>query len=383
MPSKVPTIHDIADTLERWAPSGSAQSYDNVGLQVGDAARKVSRAVIALDCTCEVVEEAQAKGAELIITHHPLLFRPLKNLRAGSGPGGLALALAEAGVALYSIHTNLDAARGGVSFALAEQLGLENIDFMDDFPDALYKLVTFVPRAHADAVHEALAEAGAGSIGDYEACAFRSGGQGYFRPGEAANPAIGEAGGAMETVDEVRLEMEAPRWIIGRVVGALRSSHPYEEVAYDLYPVEQPYRNAGLGAVGMLPEAEPLEAFLQRVAKRLGAESLRYAGEPTAEVQRVAVCGGAGSSFVAKALNAGADAYVTSDVTYHTFFDVLDARGRAQMAFIDAGHYETEAITEELLRGYLEERFSSVEWVATKTRTSPVRTFVTDVTGSD
>ena len=374
MPS--PTIDAIASTLAAWAPPGSAQSYDNVGLQVGDAMRSVERALIALDCTSDVIDEARAQNAQLIITHHPLLFKPLKAVTAGAGPSGLALRLAEAGIALYSIHTNLDAAREGVSFMLARQLGLEEVDYMEGLPEALYKLVTFVPSPQADDVHEALAMAGAGQIGRYEACAFRSQGVGYFRPGEDADPHVGAAGGPMETVEEIRLEMEVPRWARGRILEALRSAHPYEEVAYDLYPVDQSYRDAGLGTVGHLAKAEPLETFLGRVARALDAESLRYAGDPDAMIRRVAVCGGAGSSFVGRALKAGADAYVTSDVSYHTFFDVLDARGRPQVAFVDAGHYETEAAAEDLLLEHLQDAFPSVTWRRTATRTSPVRTFV-------
>ena len=370
------TITDIAGRLERWAPAGSAQSYDNVGLQVGDASRTVSRAVVALDCTHEVIEEARRRDAELIITHHPLIFKPLESVTAGAGPAGIAFELAASGLALYSIHTNLDAARDGVSFALAEQLGLEDIDFMAGFPDALYKLVTFVPEANARAVHEALSRAGGGRIGNYEACAFRGKGTGHFRALEGSNPAVGSADGELESVEEVRLEMEIPRWSKRRILGALREAHPYEEVAYDLYPVEQPYTNAGLGAAGNLPSAEPLSDFLGRTADALGAESLRYAGDPDASVERVAVCGGAGSSFVGAARRTGADAYVTADVTYHTFFDVLGADGKPEMAFIDAGHYETEAITEQLLVDFLSDEFPSIDFQRTSARTSPMRTFV-------
>ena len=375
MPDATP-LAAVAAALEAWAPPGSAQSYDNVGLQVGDARRPVRRALLALDLTPAVVEEAREAGADLIITHHPLLFRPLKRLTADGFVSSLALRLAEAGIALYSIHTNLDSAPGGVSFALAEHLGLRDVRFLDPFEDSLYKLATFVPADAFEAVREALAEAGAGRIGAYEACAFATSGEGFFRPTEHANPTIGEAGGPLERVEEMRLEVEVARWDLGRVVGALKAAHPYEEVAYDVYPIAQTYSQAGLGAVGTLPEPEPLDAFLRRVAERLEAGSLRYSGDPDARVETVAVCGGAGSSFTGRALRAGADAYVTADVTYHTFFDVLGTDGRPRMALIDAGHYETEALTEALLRDWLAARFPSVDWRRTRHRTSPMRTFV-------
>ena len=371
----VPSIRDVAQTLEAWAPPGSAQSYDNVGLQVGDASRSVERAVVALDCTPEVVEEAKNKNATLILTHHPLLFQPLDQITADDYESSLALRLAEAGIALYSIHTNLDAAPGGVSFALAERLGLSNVSFLDGMEEALYKLVVFVPSDHFDTVHQAMADAGAGEIGDYEACAFTTDGTGYFKPGEGANPFIGKAGGELESADEVKLEMEVARWELGRVLGALDDAHPYEEVAYDVYPVDQKYQQAGLGAVGELDNPMPLDNFLARVADRLDADGLRYVGAPSSTVERVAVCGGAGSDFVGKALGAGADAYVTADVKYHEFFNVLDTDGQPQMAFIDAGHYETEALTEQLLCNYLGERFPNVDWQRTEARTSPMRTF--------
>jgi dinuclear metal center YbgI/SA1388 family protein len=374
----MPTIRDIADALEQWAPPGSAQSYDNVGLQVGDASRSVERAVLALDCTPAVVEEAERQGAELIITHHPLLFQPLSAVTTDDYESAVALRLAEAGIALYSAHTNLDAAPGGVSFALAKRLGLTDVGFLDGFDETLYKLATFVPADHFDAVRSALADAGAGRIGDYEACAFAHEGTGFFRPGDAANPHIGTAGGDLESADEVKLEVEVARWDLGGVLGALQDAHPYEEVAYDVYPVQQKNSRAGLGAVGRLASPESLSDFLGRVADRLDAGSLRYAGPDEATVERVAVCGGAGSDFVGQALAAGADAYVTADVKYHEFFEALGPDGVPQLAFIDAGHYETEALTEALLRDWLADRFNDVDWQRTGVRTSPMQTFVPD-----
>lgn len=370
-----PTVREIAEALEAWAPPGSAQSYDNVGLQVGDPERTVRRALLALDMTPAVFEEARALGAELIITHHPLLFRPLRQLTPGSLVASLALRLAESGIALYSIHTNLDAAPGGVSFALATHLGLRDVQFLQKMEQALYKLVTFVPASHFEQVREALANAGAGRIGNYEACAFATRGTGYFRPGDMARPFIGEPG-KLESAEELRLEVEVARWDLPRVLAAMRAAHPYEEVAYDVYPVEQPYTRAGLGAIGRLEKPEPLRDFLQRVSEQLQTDSLRYVGDLEAPVQTVAVCGGAGADLIGRALAAGADVYVTADLTYHRFFEVLDDAGRPRMALVDAGHYETEALTEALLEKWLQQRFPAVNWQCTAERTSPVRTFI-------
>jgi dinuclear metal center YbgI/SA1388 family protein len=371
-----PSIADITTALEAWAPPGAAQDYDNVGLQVGDADRTVTSAVLALDATPEVLDEAEAHDAELVVTHHPLLFQPLDGVTADGYVSTLALQFAEAGVGLYSIHTNLDAAPGGVSFALADRLGLTDVGFLDGFGDTLYKLAVFVPEDAFDSVRQALADAGAGQIGDYEACAFATEGTGFFKPGADTDPHIGTAGGEVESASERKLEVEVARWDLGTVMAALQEAHPYEEVAYDLYPVKQKNSRAGLGALGRLDAPMPLSAFLDRVASRLDAGSLRYAGTPDATVEHVAVCGGAGSDFIDTARSAGADAYVTADVKYHEFFNVLDAEGTPQMALIDPGHYETEVLTEALLRDWLRDRFSEVTWHRTDTTTSPMRTFV-------
>ncbi len=369
------TVSEIARVLQAWAPDGTAQSWDNVGLQVGRPDAEVTRAVIALDMTPQVLEEARAMHAELIVTHHPLLFRGIKRVTPDGLVPGLVLGLAEQGIALYSIHTNLDAARDGVSFELARRLGVEDVTFLSGLEDVVRKLVTFVPPEHVDAVHQALAAAGAGRIGHYEACAFRSEGTGQFRPGSQATPHTGTPGGPLESVAEVRLEMEVVSHRVSAVLVALREAHPYEEVAYDLYPVQQPYRDAGLGAVGQLPAPVPLNEFLDRVADVLASPGLRYAGDPDRMVQRVAVCGGSGSDFIPLAQRAGADVYVTADITYHTWFDVVAPDGSVSMALVDPGHYETERLTEDLLRDRLADALPDVTWHVTGTRTAPVNTW--------
>lgn len=370
------TVSDIARVLEEWAPRGLAQTWDNVGLQVGRPDAEVTRAVLALDMTPQVLEEARAMHAELIVTHHPLLFRGIKQVTPDDLVPSLVLGLAESGIALYSIHTNIDAARDGVSFELARRLGVQDVTFLSGLDDAVRKLVTFVPPDHANAVHHALSLAGAGRIGAYEACAFRSEGTGQFRPGAESNPHTGKAGGPLESVPEIRLEMEVATHRVSAVLAALRAAHPYEEVAYDLYPVQQPYRDAGLGAVGQLPEPVPLRTFLDRVADVLASPGPRYAGDPERPVQRIAVCGGSGSDFIAQARRAKADVYVTADITYHTWFTVVEPDGSIPMALVDPGHYETERLTEDLLRDHLSDALPGVTWHVTGTRTAPVHTWI-------
>jgi len=371
-----PTIADVAETLERWAPPASAQDYDNVGLQVGDPSQPVTAGLIALDATPEVLAEADRLEAELVVTHHPLLFQPLQSVTADGYVSNLALRFAEMGTGLYSIHTNLDAAPGGVSFALADRLGLNEIGFLDGFEETLYKLAVFVPEEAFHVVRRALADAGAGRIGDYEACAFAVEGTGFFKPGADTDPHIGSAGGDVESAGERKLEVEVARWNMDRVWAALEEAHPYDEVAYDLYPVHKKNSQAGLGAVGTLDTPESFSDFLDRVARRLNAASLRYAGADGRPIERVAVCGGAGSDFIGTARRAGVDAYVTADVTYHEFFEVLDADGTPQMTLIDPGHYETEALTEALLQNWLQDRFVDVDWHRTDACTSPMNTYV-------
>lgn len=374
----MPRVTDVLHAIHEWAPAPSAQSYDNVGLQVGDAMQDVSRVMVALDLTSAVVDEAIEHSADLIVTHHPIIFRPIRSVSASDSYGGLVYRLARAGVSHVAVHTNLDAAFDGVSFALARQLGLSDIGFMAGMPDVLQKLFVFVPVDHLDGVRSAIAEAGGGVIGLYDSCAFASEGTGYFRPMEGATPFIGKADGNMQEASEIRLEVEVARWQMPAVVAAMKAAHPYEEVAHDIVDLRTPSTRHGLGAVGQLSEPMALREFLSHVSRALGAEGLRYAANPSKPVRRVAVCGGSGSSFIREALATGADAYVTADVTYHRFFEVMDGEGRPRMALIDAGHYETEAVTETILIDHLRQCLPSVDYRRPSRPTNPISLWTAD-----
>jgi len=366
-------VQDIDAALQEWAPAETAQSYDNVGLQIGRSSREVSRCLIALDLTPDVIAEAKTLDVDCIITHHPLLFRPLESLTDASLVSSMALEMAESGIALYAIHTNLDAARDGVSFELARTLGLEHIDFLSGLDNSQVKLVIFVPLARIEDVREAAFAAGAGQIGSYTECSYSHGGTGTFRPGPDSNPAQGTAGGMRESVSEVRLEVLTSRWLLPAVLEAVKEAHPYEEVPHDIIAVEQSFSGAGIGAIGTLRSPLNLSSFLNLVSKVLDVDAVRFVGDEEGEISKVAVCGGSGSDFISLAKRAGADAYVTSDVTYHRFFEVMNETGKIDMAIIDAGHYETEKMTESLLQRWLRDRFSEVDWIRTKTKTSPVK----------
>ncbi|MDX1439932.1 MAG: Nif3-like dinuclear metal center hexameric protein [Rubricoccaceae bacterium] len=371
----MPTIREIATALEAWAPPASSLEYDNVGLQVGYPDRNVARALVALDLTPAVVDEAIETQADLIITHHPLLFKPPKQLIGTDLIGSMVLRLAEKGIGYYAIHTNLDAAQGGVSFGLADRLGLEDIRFLEPSAGDLFKLVVFVPESHAETVRTAATEEGAGHIGNYKGCSFETPGTGHFQPTEDATPHIGQAGGASESVDEIRLEMEVMRWDVGHVLEGIRSVHPYEEVAYDVYPMDKPATRFGMGAIGTLSSRQRLDAFLSQVAQTLDASSIRFSGDLVMTVERVAVCGGSGSSLISAARAQKADVFVTADVTYHRFFEAIRPDGSHAMAIVDVGHYESEAHTETMIVDYLSQRFPDVVLQRTTVRTSEMRTF--------
>lgn len=370
------TVKDLHAALEAWAPSATAQSWDTVGLLVGRMDRPIKRVVVALDLVPAVIEEAIEKEADCVLTHHPLFFKPLKRLTDDSLESSMALRLAEAGIALYTAHTNLDAARDGVSFELARRLGIRKPEFLSSLDDAVVKVAVFCPVDQADAVRDAMFAAGGGHIGGYAECSFTTAGAGTFRPGDNTNPFIGRTAGPRETVSEVRIEMEVPRWHLADVLTAMKQAHPYEEVAHDVIPVQQSYREAGLGAVGTLDAPMTLGDFLDVTAKALDNPALRFVGDPASMVRTVAVCGGSGSDFMGVAMKAGADVYVTADVTYHRYFNVLTKDGTPRMALINAGHYETERCTEDLLADRLSALLPGVRFEATSHRTAPVQTWM-------
>lgn len=342
------------DTVAHWIalvdalyPEGDAEGWDSTGLQVGDPAAPVTRVLISLDVTEAVLAEAAEMGAQLVLAHHPLLFRPLDRLTPSTAPGRLALRAARQGIALLAAHTNVDVALEGTTDPVMQALGITDaVPLVPSPPAQLVKLVTFVPPADTDAVLEALSHAGAGRIGEYEECSFRVAGTGTFRPSAAADPAVGERG-VRNAVAEDRLEVVLPRPRLAAAIAALRGAHPYEEVAFDVVPLLPEGQEAGgqegsgkgLGRVGTVPEALSLREVCDLLAIGLPARHLRVAGDLDAPVRRVAACGGAGDSLLAAARSAGAEVYVTGDLRHHVALDALTLG----LPVIDAGHHATEA----------------------------------------
>jgi dinuclear metal center YbgI/SA1388 family protein len=331
-------VINIIQLFEDWAPNWVAWEKDNVGLQVGDKQNKITKILITLDVTKQIVSEAISKKVELIVSHHPLLFRPPSAIIVNDPIGELVLQLAEHKIALFSAHTNLDFAQGGVSFALAEILGLKNIRFLTPLKNSLAKIVVFVPDGHVERVRNAMTQAGAGIIGNYSSCSFVAKGTGSFYGSKASNPFLGKHRN-FEFVEETRLEMIVPRALVSGVVAALKDVHPYEEPAYDIYFVENSNPNFGMGALGTLPKSQSLELFLKSIKRTLNVVALRYTGSLAHKIQTVAVCGGAGSDLLPDAIAEKADAFITADVRYHTF-----QKASHSIALIDAGHWETEQI---------------------------------------
>jgi len=357
--------------LEELAPARLAESWDNSGLQLGDPGAAINRILLTLDVTAAVAAEAREKGAELIVSHHPLFFKPIKAIRFDNPEGSLIRDLIEHGINVYAAHTNLDIAEGGVNTALAQALGLNDLSILQETGrEDLYKLAVFVPEEHLDQVRLAITEAGAGWIGQYSHCTFSSPGIGTFKPLDGAKPFIGHIG-EIEKVKEVRLETVVPANKVNRVIQAMLKSHPYEEVAYDLYRLKNPGLSFGLGRVGTLSQAMALGEFAERVKEALGITALRCGGDLNARVSKVAVCGGAGADLWQAALAAGADTLVTGDLKYHTAQQILNAG----LNFVDAGHYGTEAVVLPVLQNYLQSRLRDlnigVEVIMSESRTEP------------
>ena len=360
------TIKNVTDHLESLAPRSYQEDYDNSGLLTGGPKMLVKGALVTLDCTEAVVEEAIQNNCNLIVAHHPIIFRGLKKITGQNYVERTIIKAIKNDIAIYAIHTNLDNVHTGVNKKIAEKIGLKNLSILKPRKDTLSKLVTFIPKDNAGEVINALHKAGAGNIGDYKNCSFQIAGEGTFMPTEKATPHIGQTN-QLERVDEIRAEVIFPEHITNTVLQALRESHPYEEVAYYLTRLENENQEVGSGMIGELEKPiEPFE-FLNGLKKQMNVKVIRHTQPPNKEIRRVAVCGGAGSFLLQTALAQGADAFVSADFKYHEFFD---ADGKILIA--DIGHYESEQFTKDLLADVLKEKFTTFAIIFSKTVTNPI-----------
>jgi len=324
--------------MEQWAPLHYAEDWDNPGLQVGDRQQMINKVLVALTPSEAAADAAVAQGADMLLTHHPLIFKPIKQVNSDTAVGRIITKLVQHHINLYCAHTNLDITAGGVNDVLAAALQLESVTPLADLArETCYKVVVYVPTDYADAVRQAMCDAGAGCVGNYSNCTFQARGTGTFLPGAHTNPFLGQPG-KLERADEYRLETIVPKAALSAVVQAMEAAHPYEEVAYDVFRLENGGAVRGIGRVGMLAKPVSLHAFLEMTAKQLGCEHLAYQGDLQRQVQRVALCGGSGISYLREAKRAGADVYVTGDMKYHDG----QAASELDLCVVDAGHFGTE-----------------------------------------
>ncbi|MBX2940907.1 MAG: Nif3-like dinuclear metal center hexameric protein [Cyclobacteriaceae bacterium] len=359
-------IKDVTSHLDGIAPGAYQESYDNSGLITGNPEWEVKGVLVTLDCIEIVVEEAIQQKCNLIIAHHPIVFKGLKRLTGKNYVERTIIKAIKNDIAIYAIHTNLDNVLTGVNYKIAEKIGLSDLKILAPKPNTLAKLVTFIPKDAASTVLEALHEAGAGNIGNYKNCSFRITGTGSFQPTDKANPHIGKAG-KLEQVEEIRAELIFPSVLENKIITALKKSHPYEEVAYYLTPLNNDNQEVGSGIIGTL--ATPIEpkAFLERLKVVMNTACIRFTALPKKPINRVAICGGAGSFLLSIAKAQGADAFVSADFKYHEFFDA-----EGQILIADIGHYESEQFTKDLLKEVLEEKFSSFAVYFSKSVTNPI-----------
>jgi len=365
---------ELIKYLEGWAPPGAAWSQDNVGLQIGSRKTKVKNVFLCLELTDEAAEEAVKNHCNFIFTHHPLLFNPLKNLDfQNNSKAKLIEKVVKNDLVVYSAHTNLDFTKDGVSFELAKVLKLNNIRFLKREEENQFKLVVFVPNSYVEKISNAIFDASGGIIGEYNKCSFRTSGTGTFKGSDKSNPVIGKRN-SFEYVDEIRLEALVNSWSLNKVISAMLKVHPYEEPAYDIYPLKNENSNYGFGAVGELQKSLSQKEFLSHVCKSLKTENVRYAKGKNGKIKKVAVCGGSGTDLLNAAIDQKADAFITADIKYHTFQD-----GENKILFIDAGHYETEVlvlnIVKKKMEKFINKQGESLEIIKFKRSTNPVKFF--------
>ncbi|MBD1428853.1 Nif3-like dinuclear metal center hexameric protein [Sphingobacterium litopenaei] len=360
-------IREITAYLESIAPLAYQESYDNSGLIVGNPNDEVSKALISLDCTEEVVDEAIGKGCDIIISHHPIVFKGLKKFNNKNYVERTVIKAIKNNIALYAIHTNLDNVLGGVSSKIAEKLELENTAILSPKSGLVKKLVVYVPRANVEEVRQALFEAGAGSIGDYDQCSYNTAGYGTFRPLAGANPAIGEIG-TQERVEETKIEVIFPAQIERQVIVSMLAAHPYEEVAYHTITLDNKLQYVGSGAIGNLAEPMDAQDFLAYLKDKLKLNVIRHTHLLDKKIARVAVCGGAGGFLLNEAKRSGADIFITADYKYHEFFDAED-----DIIIADIGHYESEQFTQELLLEIIRKKFVNFAVLLTEIDTNPIK----------
>jgi len=340
------TTGDLIKYLEDWAPPGAAWEKDNVGLQIGSRGYNIKNILLCLELNREVLKEALQKKCNFIFTHHPLIFSPIHRLDLDQDPRSqLIETIFKNNITVFSAHTNLDFTKDGVSFELAKSLKLKNLQFIENEKDNQFKVIVFIPLKSLEKVSDAVFKAGGGIIGEYKNCSFRLNGEGTFEGSDKTTPAVGRKN-KFEKVNEIRLEFIVDSWNLNNVISVLKKVHPYEEPAFDIYQLKNKNANYGAGVIGDLETSMSEKEFLSHVNKSLKTKVLMYCSGKSDVIKKVAVCGGSGSDLMKYVISKKADAFVTADIKYHSFHDAI-----GKFLFIDAGHYETEIISLNAVRG--------------------------------
>ncbi|PBQ30850.1 Nif3-like dinuclear metal center hexameric protein [Sphingobacteriaceae bacterium] len=362
-------IEELLNVLEEFAPLAFQEEYDNCGLLTGNKKDLATGALLTLDCTEEIVDEAIQKKCNLIIAHHPIIFSGLKKLTGATYIERTIIKAIRNNIAIYACHTNLDNVKQGVNKKIADKLGLENINILAPKNALLKKIVTFVPASHHEPVSQALFNNGAGTIGNYDSCSFMLEGTGTFRGNATSKPFIGKAN-ALSKEKEIRLETIFEFHNQARIISALKAAHPYEEVAYDIYNLNNEHPIVGSGMIGDLKDALDEEVFLNHVKTTFKVPTVKHTKKSGKKIKKVAICGGSGRFLLKNAINAGAEAYITSDFKYHEFFDADN-----KLLLVDTGHYESEQFTPEIFYEIIQKKFSTFAIHLSKINTNPINYF--------
>lgn len=363
------TIEEILTILEDFAPLAYQEDYDNCGLLTGDKKREATGALLTLDCTEEIIDEAIQKNCNLVIAHHPIIFSGLKKITGSNYIERTILKAIKNDIAIYACHTNLDNVKQGVNSKIAEKFGLQSLQILDPKPALLKKIVTFVPATHHEAVLHALFKAGAGNIGNYDSCSFNLEGTGTFRGNEQSKPFLGKPN-ELSHEQETRLETIFESRNTDRIISALQASHPYEEVAYDIYNLNNRHPSVGSGMVGEFKVPMNETDFLNHVKTTFKVPTIKHTKRLEKNIKKVAICGGSGRFLLKNAIRSGADAFITSDFKYHEYFDAEN-----KLLLVDTGHYESEQFTPEIFYDIIQKKFTTFAIHLSKINTNPINYF--------
>ncbi len=364
------TIQDIIDTLNAWAHPALQEPYDNSGLQYGIPSAACRGILVCLDVTPQIIDEAIERNCNLIIAHHPLLFKPLKQITGSGNVDECLIKAIRNDIAIFAFHTNLDNVITGVSRFLIENFDIEprSLEILSTQTGKLAKIYTYVPSEHAEILKTKLFEAGCGQIGQYEQCSFETMGKGQFKPQAGADPFIGEAGGKLEKVEELKIEAVFPLYKSHEITRALLNAHPYETPAYEIIQLQNVWQETGSGILAELKSPVSEEKFLAEILAKLNPHGIRYSPLLGKPIKKIAVCGGSGAFLISRAKQAGANLFITGDLKYHDFFE---ADGK--LVLVDAGHFETERFAVPSIMNFLKSKFPNFAVLETSLNTNPVR----------